>query len=172
MPARSEHFPSTNLLLDQGAIRITQSVWHGKIQTVKSLKGNRLCEISPQLVEHCGSTSACGDQTNSAYFSRRKTVRPGITDIVRKRKLYPLLEKLGIPRCGFHAFQARQRNGDGSGAVCRWRYSPDSTGPFRRTHNNADTRTSFLRTGSDSLHDFGDLLCSSETPVNWQPEMT
>lgn len=38
--------PVTNLLLDQGAIRIAQSVWHGKIQTVKSKKGNRICEIS------------------------------------------------------------------------------------------------------------------------------
>ena len=39
--------PFRNLLLDKGAIKITQSVWHGKIQTVKSLKGNRLCEIYP-----------------------------------------------------------------------------------------------------------------------------
>jgi integrase len=40
--------PTTNLLLDQGAVRIAQSVWH----TVKSKKGNRICEISPLLVEH------------------------------------------------------------------------------------------------------------------------
>jgi integrase len=39
--------PVRNLLLDHGAIRITQSVWHGKIQTVKSVKGNRICEVSP-----------------------------------------------------------------------------------------------------------------------------
>jgi len=31
--------PLRNLRLEQGAIKITQSVWHGKIQTVKSLKG-------------------------------------------------------------------------------------------------------------------------------------
>ena len=41
-----------NLLLDNAAIRICQSVWRGRIQTVKSKKGNRVCEISPQLVEH------------------------------------------------------------------------------------------------------------------------
>src|SRR5262249_35363808 len=39
-----------NLLLDFGSIRISQSVWHGKIQTVKSKKGNRVVEISSQLV--------------------------------------------------------------------------------------------------------------------------
>src|SRR5215469_10291048 len=41
-----------NLLLEDAAIRIAQSVWHGKIQTVKSRKGNRIVEISPQLVSH------------------------------------------------------------------------------------------------------------------------
>jgi hypothetical protein len=39
-------------LLDLGAIKITQKVWHGKIETVKSKKGVRTCEISSQLVEH------------------------------------------------------------------------------------------------------------------------
>jgi hypothetical protein len=44
--------PTRNLLLDLGAIKITQKVWHGKIETVKPKKGVRTCEISPQLVEH------------------------------------------------------------------------------------------------------------------------
>lgn len=30
---------------------------------------------------------------------------PWDTDTIRKRKLYPLLEKLGIERCGFHVFR-------------------------------------------------------------------
>jgi len=42
-----------NLLLDVGVLRIAQSVWHGKIQTVKSKKGNRICEIS----RFCGPSS-------------------------------------------------------------------------------------------------------------------
>jgi integrase len=97
--------PVTNLLLDHGAIRIAQSVWHGRIQTVKSKKGNRICEISPLLVEHLRK-----------YLSTWKPNRLGLlfathngtawdTDTVRKRKLYPLLKKLGIERCGFHAFR-------------------------------------------------------------------
>jgi hypothetical protein len=32
-----------SLMLDLGAIKITQKVWRGKIETVKSKKGNRLC---------------------------------------------------------------------------------------------------------------------------------
>jgi integrase len=97
--------PVRNLLLDQAAIRITQNVWHGKIQTVKSVKGNRLCEISPQLVEHL-RTYLRGWKPNSAglLFTTRNGT-PWDTDVIRKRKLYPLLEKLGIERCGFHAFR-------------------------------------------------------------------
>src|SRR5712692_3331570 len=30
---------------------------------------------------------------------------PRDADVVRKRKFYPLLEKLGIEKCGFHAFR-------------------------------------------------------------------
>ena len=30
---------------------------------------------------------------------------PGITVWVRKRKFHPLLKRLGIPQCGFHAFR-------------------------------------------------------------------
>jgi integrase len=44
--------PARNLLLELGGIKVDQKVWHGKIETVKSIKGNRLCEISPQLAEH------------------------------------------------------------------------------------------------------------------------
>jgi integrase len=97
--------PTSNLLLDLGAIKITQKVWRGKIETVKSKKGNRLCEISPQLVEHL-RTYLCTWRPNrlGLLFATRNGT-PWDADLVRKRKLYPLLEKLGIERCGFHAFR-------------------------------------------------------------------
>ena len=33
------------------------------------------------------------------------TSLPGDANLLRKRKCHPLLKKLGIPRCGFHAFR-------------------------------------------------------------------
>lgn len=39
--------PTHNLLFDVPAIKITQKVWHGKVETVKSKKGKREFEISP-----------------------------------------------------------------------------------------------------------------------------
>lgn len=74
-----------NLLLEQGAIKIAQSVWHGKIQTVKSVKGNRLCEISPQLVGHLSQsiTSSMGSLSRAlpgasmaaSQYSRESGIR-------------------------------------------------------------------------------------------------
>lgn len=94
-----------NLLLDLGAIKITQSVWHGKIQTVKSRKGNRTCEISPELVRHLRGFLRTWRPNNAQLLFASKRGTPWDIDVLRKRKLYPLLEKLGIKRCGFHAFR-------------------------------------------------------------------
>jgi site-specific recombinase XerD len=97
--------PVTNLLLDQGAVRIAQSLWHGKIQTVKSKKGNRICEISPPLVEHLRRFLSTWTPNRSGLLFATRNGTPWDTDTVRKRKLYPLLKDLGIERCGFHAFR-------------------------------------------------------------------
>jgi integrase len=94
-----------NLLLEQSAIRISQSVWHGTIQTVKSRKGNRICEISPLLAEHLRAyvRSLRPNQLGLLFATRKGT--PWDIDTIRKRKLYPLLKRLRIERCGFHAFR-------------------------------------------------------------------
>jgi integrase len=97
--------PVFNLLLDLGAIKISQSVWHGKIQTVKSKKGNRTCEISPELVKHLRLFLRSWRPNNAQLLFASKRGTPWDIDVLRKRKLYPLLKKLGIPRCEFHAFR-------------------------------------------------------------------
>jgi integrase len=97
--------PVSNLLLDLGAIKISQSVWHGKIQTVKSRKGNRTCEISPELVKHLRQFLRTWRPNSAQLLFASKRGTPIDIDVLRKRKLYPLLEQLGIQRCGFHAFR-------------------------------------------------------------------
>lgn len=94
-----------SLLLDQGAIRVTRSVWHGKIQTVKSRKGNRVCEISPFLVEHLRKYVLGWKPNKLGLLFATSNGTPWDIDTLRKRNLYPLLKKLGIKRCGFHAFR-------------------------------------------------------------------
>jgi integrase len=145
-----------NLLLDQGAIKITQSVWHGKIQTVKSLKGNRFCEISPQLVEHLRQyvRQWRPNQLNLLFATKNGT--PWDTDVVRKRKLYPLLERLGIPRCGFHAFR------HGNETVMDQESVPMAVRQTRLGHSDARTTMLYSHVVSEDGRRFaarlGDLL--------------
>jgi len=93
--------PVRNLLLEQGAIKIAQSVWHGKIQTVKSVKGNRLCEISPQLVQHLRQYLRQWHPNQLGLLFATSNGTPWDTDVVRKRKLYPLLESSGLSGAAF-----------------------------------------------------------------------
>jgi len=77
----------SSLLLDEGAIRIVQSVWHSKIQTVKSKKGNRTCEISPLLVEHLRKYVNAWKPNRLGLLFATSTGTPWDTDTVRKQAL-------------------------------------------------------------------------------------
>jgi len=146
----------TNLLLDKGAIRIAQSVWHGKIQTVKSKKGNRICEISPLLVEHLRRYLRTWRPNRLDLLFATRNGTPWDTDTVRKRKLYPLLEKLKIERCGFHAFR------HGNATVMDQEHVPIATRQNRLGQSDARTTMGYTHAISEDGRRFaariGELL--------------
>lgn len=123
--------PTTNLLLVIAAVKITQKVWHGQLETVKSKKGNRLCEISPQLVEHLRGYLRAWRPNCLGLLFATKNGTPWDADVVRKRKLYPLLQKLNIRRCGFHAFR------HGNETVIDGEHVPKATRINRLGHSDA-----------------------------------
>ncbi len=94
-----------DLDLDDAVIYVRQSVWRGQIQTVKSKKGNRRFPISPQLVEHLRGYLQGWKPNALGLLFATKGGTPWDHSLVRKRKFHPLLRKLGIPQCGFHAFR-------------------------------------------------------------------
>jgi integrase len=155
--------PARNLLLDVGAIKVDQKVWHGKIETVKSKKGNRLCEISPQLAEHLRGYLRTWRPNRLGLLFATGNGTPWDVDVVRKRKLYPLLEKLGIERCGFHAFRhGNETVMDGEGV-------PMATRQNRLGHSDARTTMRYTHVVSEDGRKiaarFGELLTSSPTAV-------
>jgi integrase len=94
-----------DLDLENAVVHVRQSVWRGKLQTVKSQKGNRRFPISAQLVEHLrGYLQSWRPNPLELLFASGKGT-PWDHSLVRKRKFHPLLKKLGIPQCGFHAFR-------------------------------------------------------------------
>jgi integrase len=155
--------PVRNLLLDQGAIKITQSVWHGEIQTVKSVKGNRPREISPQLTEHLRNYLRTWRPNVLGLLFATKRGTPWDIDTVRKRNLCPLLERLGIPRCGFHAFR------HGNETVMDQENVPMAVRQSRLGHSDARTTMMYTHTVSEDgrriAARLGQLLTLSTTPI-------
>ena len=94
-----------DLDLENAVIYVRQSVWRGQIQTVKSKKGNRRFPISPQLVEHIKVYQLTWRPNTMGLLFATKNGTPWDHSLIRKRKFHPLLRKLGIPQCGFHAFR-------------------------------------------------------------------
>ena len=90
-----------------------------------------------------------------------KNGTPWDTDTLRMRKLYPLLEKLGIQRCGFHAFRhGNETVMDGEGV-------PMATRQNRLGHSDARTTMKYTHVISEDGRKiaarFGELLTSSPT---------
>ncbi len=150
-----------NLLLDLGALKVDQKVWHGKIETVKSKKGNRICEISAQLAEHLRGYLQTWKPNRLGLLFASKNETPWDADLVRKRKLYPLLERLKIERCGFHAFR------HGNETVMDGESVPMATRQNRLGHSDARTTMKYTHVVSEDGRKiaarFGELLTAPAT---------
>lgn len=94
-----------DLDLENALIHVQQAVWRGQIQTVKSRKGNRCFAISAELVEDLRAYLRSWRPNPLGLLFATKTGAPWDHSLVRKRKFHPLLKRLGIPQCGFHAFR-------------------------------------------------------------------
>ena len=94
-----------DLNLEAATIRVSRAVWRGQLQSPKSLAALRELAISPVLSAHLESYLRSW-RSNSGHllFATRKGT-PWLADLVVKRKLHPLLKRLGIAQCGLHGFR-------------------------------------------------------------------
>ena len=94
----------------------------------------------------------------SACCFATKKGTPWCADVVRKRKLYPLLAQLEIERCGFHAF----RHGNETVMDCEG--VPMATRQNRLGHTDARTTMKYTHVVSEDGRQiaarFGELLTS------------
>ncbi len=94
-----------DLDLENAVIHVRQSVWRGKIQTVKSQRGNRRFPISPELVNQLRAFLRTWRPNALGLLFVTGNGTPWDHNLIRKRKFHPLLKKLGVQQCGFHAFR-------------------------------------------------------------------
>jgi integrase len=91
--------------LNRGLVYVRQSVWHGKLQDPKSENAVRTFAISSRLREHLrGILTGWRPNKEGLVFATRNGT-PWDANLLIKRKLRPLLRKLGIQECGLHAFR-------------------------------------------------------------------
>ena len=95
--------------LERCVINVKQTVWRGRIQTPKTVNSIRQFAISPKLAFHLREYVSMWrpNRLNLVFATKNET--PWDQNLIVKRKLHPLLESLGIRRCGLHAF--RHTNG-------------------------------------------------------------
>jgi integrase len=94
-----------NLHLDESLIRVTHSVWGGKLQEPKSQNAKRDITITPALAEHIRSYLAVWRRNDLNLLFCSPMGLPIDTSNVRRCNLKPLCKKLGIQTKGMNAFR-------------------------------------------------------------------
>jgi len=91
--------------LGRRLVRVNRSVWRGKSQSTKSEHRDRCFALSPLLCAHLAEYFAQWKPNESGWLFATRLGTPWDQNLVVKRKLYALLDCLGIERGGLHAFR-------------------------------------------------------------------
>ena len=94
-----------DLDFQRSAIHIRRSAWYGRIQTPKSRAALRTVPMPDALRETLQIYLRAWKPNEARLLFATRTGRPHSANKVVQRKLWPILDALKIPRCGFHAFR-------------------------------------------------------------------
>lgn len=94
-----------NVILDEFLIRVTQSVWRGKVQTVKSDHSRRAFPISLELAAHLELYIKHWKPNDLNLLFLAPRGGPINPSDVQSQRLKPICKKLGIPCRGLRAFR-------------------------------------------------------------------
>jgi len=90
---------------DRGTVTVMRSVWYGHVAVPKTLASERVLPL-PQLVITRLQGYLDGERRRgSEYLFQTSRGNPLPIQHVVQRKLWPILDRLGIARCGLHAFR-------------------------------------------------------------------
>jgi integrase len=88
--------------LDKGIISVRRAAWEGREQTPKTKNAVRKIGIDAEVVrilrQHIG-------QRRFGHVFQTRNGSPLRESNILHRELHPILKKLGIPKCGLHAFR-------------------------------------------------------------------
>jgi integrase len=90
---------------ERGLVSVRQSVWRGKFQSPKSDNAVRCFALSSRLLAHIADSLKPWKPNEKGLLFATRNGTPWDSNLLVKRKLYPLLDSLGIVRGGLHAFR-------------------------------------------------------------------
>ena len=90
---------------ERGLVSVRQSVWRGKFQSPKSENAVRSFALSHRLLAHVADCVRRWKPNERGLVFATRNGTPWDANLLVKRKLYPLLDSLGIERGGLHAFR-------------------------------------------------------------------
>jgi len=91
--------------LDRALLHVRRSAWNGKIQTTKSEASETVLPIPDPLLVILRNYRATWKQNAQGFLFVTRNGRPPSSNKVVEYHLWALLDALGIPRCGLHAFR-------------------------------------------------------------------
>ena len=91
--------------LDRKLLHVRRSVWYGKIQTAKSETSETVLPIPTALVTILKEYRAQWQPNPQGFLFVTRNGRPPSSNKVVEYHLWSILDALGIPRCGLHAFR-------------------------------------------------------------------
>lgn len=86
--------------LEAKTIRVTQTAWYGEIQTAKTRGSESTVPLPGVLCQ-----LAQGHLSSEGLLFVNQRGRPHTGEKIVRLRLRPILDRLGIPRAGFHAFR-------------------------------------------------------------------
>jgi integrase len=86
-------------------IKVNRSAWYGKIKTAKSEASETVLPIPEILAEVLRVYRDEWKPNPDGFLFVTRNNRPPSSNKVVEYRLWPILDKLGIPRCGLHAFR-------------------------------------------------------------------
>ncbi len=90
---------------DRSLLHIRRTAWYGKIQTAKSEASETILPIPSSLLTMLKNYRVTWKPNEAGFLFVTRNGRPPSSNKVVEYHLWTILDALGIPRCGLHAFR-------------------------------------------------------------------
>jgi len=91
--------------LERKLLHIRRSAWYGRVQTAKSRESETTLPIPETLAAVLANYRSQWKPNPYGFLFATRNDRPPSSNKVVEYRLWPILDALGIPRCGLHAFR-------------------------------------------------------------------